>query len=174
VIPRIPHPELDARHARLFAVAAHAGQRYGKEPYVFHLDRVANLCIPYGTLATVTAYLHDVLEDTRVMPETLAEEFGGTVCDLVMLVTDEDGFTRAERKAATNAKLRDIPAGGPLEFALIVKAADRLANLVMSASEPMNGKFEMYRCEHAAFEEAVRRKGVAVDLWSRIDGVLKH
>lgn len=113
--------------ARAFALAAHGGQRYGEEPYAVHLDAVARLAEPYGVEAQVLGYLHDVAEDTEVGFEQIRDTFGLHAAHCVALVTDCPGATRAERKALTNAKLAEVDEA--LQVALIVKAADRLANL---------------------------------------------
>jgi len=57
--------------ARDFAIQAHGDQKYGTKPYVYHLDQVAAICCTIKfhydseTLRTA-AFLHDVLEDTKV------------------------------------------------------------------------------------------------------------
>lgn len=158
--------------ARAFAIASHGDQKYGDHPYSFHLDAVASLLEPFGERAQVVGYLHDVAEDTSVPIETLREKFGGLIADCVLLVTDAPAadHSRAERKAKTNAKLADV--AGEKQLALIVKAADRLANLRMSASGGKGSKLEMYRHEHAAFRAAAFRAGLCDQLWLEMDRIL--
>ena len=157
--------------ARAFAVEAHGAQRYGEHPYAYHLDAVAELARPYGTEARVVAYLHDVAEDTAVELERVREAFGELVAQCVALVTDAPGANRAERKALTNAKLAKVE--GPARLALVVKAADRLANLHMCVASGSTSKLEMYRGEHAAFRAAAYRPGLCDDLWSEINRILR-
>lgn len=154
--------------ARAFAVAAHGEQRYGAHPYVFHLDAVAALLAPFGEQAQVVGYLHDVAEDTAVGWEEICREFGERVATAVALVTDEPGPSRKERKGRTNAKL--AATDDPL--ALIVKAADRLANLRESARGVSESKLEMYRNEHPAFRAAAFRPGLCDALWQEMDVLL--
>lgn len=84
---------------------AHGEQRYGDQPYVYHLDGVAGLLLPYGRTAQVIGYLHDVVEDTPVTVADIERTFGGLIAQCVALLTDEPGETRAARKAKTYAKL---------------------------------------------------------------------
>jgi (p)ppGpp synthase/HD superfamily hydrolase len=160
----------EVARARAFAIAAHGGQRYGDHPYSFHLDAVAGLLLPYGEEAQVIGYLHDVAEDTAVGLEGIREAFGEHVTDCVALVTDQPGANRAERKLKTNAKLAKVE--GPLRVALIVKAADRLANLRMSAGGGTGSKLQMYRGEHPAFRQAAFRAGLCDELWREMDQIL--
>jgi (p)ppGpp synthase/HD superfamily hydrolase len=162
---------LDAlTHARSFAVAAHGDQRYGDHPYSFHLDAVVDLLAAFGEQAQIVGYLHDVVEDTAVPLQTVRQQFGDRVADCVALVTDETGANRNERKTRTNAKLAAV--SGENELALVVKAADRLANLRMSALGGAESKLEMYRREHSAFRQAAYRPGLCDELWREMDRIL--
>ena len=157
--------------ARAFAIAAHGDQRYGEQPYVVHLGAVAELAGPYGNAARAVAYLHDVVEDTGVTPDEVRRSFGDRVADCVAVVTDPPGDSRAGRKATSHAKL--AAASGALELALIVKAADRLANLRASAAGGRgSSKLEMYRREHPAFRAAAHRPGLCDPLWAEMDRIL--
>lgn len=156
--------------AREFAVAAHGDQRYGDQPYAVHLDAVAGLLAPFGELAQIVGYLHDVVEDTAVPLDAVRERFGERVAACVALVTDEPGANRRERKARTNAKLAAVPAEDPL--ALVVKAADRLANLRASAGGGSDSKLDMYRREQPGFRAAAYRPGLCEELWREMDRIL--
>ena len=90
------------KHARTFAVAAHGDQKYGDQPYSFHLDAVAEILAPFGEQAQIAGYLHDVVEDTPVQLEAVRREFGDKISECVALVTDEKGANRKERKRRTN------------------------------------------------------------------------
>jgi len=158
------------REARSFAIAAHGSQLYGDQPYVVHLDAVVASLADFGEQAQIIGYLHDVVEDTDVPLQTLREEFGDRVATCVALVTDEKGVNRKERKALTNAKLAAV--SGENQLALIVKAADRLANLRMSARSTEGSKLDMYRHEHAAFRQAAFRPGLCDALWAEMDRII--
>lgn len=156
--------------ARTFAVAAHGEQRYGDQPYSVHLDAVAAILAPFGEAAQVVGYLHDVVEDTAVSLATLGAKFGERMAKLVSLVTDEPGANRRERKARSNAKLAAV--SGEESLALVVKAADRLANLRASAGGGAESKLGMYRREHPDFRRAAYRPGLCDDLWREIDAII--
>ncbi len=156
--------------ARAFAVLTHGEQKYGDQPYSVHLDAVVEILVPFGEEARVVGYLHDVAEDTPVTLETLRDEFGERVAKLVGLVTDEPGKNRRERKARTNAKLAAV--GAEDSLALIVKAADRLANLRASAKGGPDSKLGMYRREHPEFRQAAFRPGLCDEVWREIEAII--
>jgi (p)ppGpp synthase/HD superfamily hydrolase len=139
--------------AREFAIRAHGDQKYGDKPYVYHLDAVANLVTEFGPVYQAAAYLHDILEDTKVTSDEIRKEFGDDITEAVILLTDEPGRNRKERKAKTNQKL----AATDNKVALVVKAADRLANMEESAKDPSSGKLDMYIKEYNDFAKAVYR-----------------
>jgi len=57
-------------------------------------------------------------------------------------------------------------------LALIVKAADRLANLRESAKAGKASKLEMYRGEHPSFRNAACRRGLCDGLWEEMDQII--
>ena len=156
--------------ARSFAVAAHGGQRYGDLPYSFHLDEVAALLAPYGSQAQIIGYLHYVIEDTAVTESDIRDRFGPLIADCVSLLTDPSGSSRAERKAATYARLATV--NGPTEVALLVKAADRLANVRSCVRGDRRGLMTVYRNEHASFRRSAYRAGLCDPLWRELDTLL--
>ncbi len=157
--------------ARSFAIDAHGQQTYGDRPDSFHLDAVAALAAPYGEDAVVIAYLHDTVEDTEATPEDIEAQFGARVAACVGLLTDEPGAQRKERKAKTYAKLAQVN-GGPNELALVVKAADRLANVRACLADRKRGLWEVYAGEHPVFKAAAHRKGLCDPLWAELDSLL--
>lgn len=153
--------------AKAFAYKAHQKQLYGSQPYTVHLEDVAKLAAPYGDIAIVVAYLHDVVEDTGVKLYDIEKEFGTAVAECVKLLTDEPGINRKERKAKTYAKM----AVSNNEIALIVKACDRLANL-RSCQANNSSLLQMYQKERAAFKQAVFREGLCDSIWQEIELIL--
>jgi (p)ppGpp synthase/HD superfamily hydrolase len=143
---------------------------YGFKPYVAHLDAVAEIVSPFGEAARIVAYLHDVVEDTPVQIEQVTEAFGALTAECFRLLTDEPGATRKERKARTYAKLAAI--SGPTERALIVKAADRLANVRACVDDGMQRMWEMYKAEHPVFRSSAYRKGLCEPIWQGLDSLL--
>lgn len=157
--------------ARAFALAAHGDQMYGARPYSFHLDAVVRLLSPYGIEAQVIGYLHDVVEDTEVSEAEIRQHFGRLIAECVGLLTDAPGANRAERKARTYARLATVD--GPAELALVVKVADRLANVRTCLIDDRRGLREVYRGEHPAFRRAAYREGLCEPLWVELDTLLE-
>jgi len=119
--------------ARVFATTAHeaVGQKrkYTDEPYIIHPTQVARIVqsVPGHTAQMVaSAYLHDVIEDTKVTEDELFVEFGEEVTNLVVWLTKitkpEDG-NRAHRMNLERVRLGKAPAE-----AQTVKVADLIAN----------------------------------------------
>ncbi|MEM7156795.1 MAG: HD domain-containing protein [Myxococcota bacterium] len=161
--------------ARAFADQAHGDQRYGDEPYVAHLDEVAGIVrtvAEHDPELVIMAYLHDVVEDTEVTLADVGQHFGEGVMGCVDLLTDSPGRNRKERKAATYARLARVEAG-PLARALVVKVADRLANVRRCRRDGNRGLLAMYRKEHATFRAAAHRDGVVSEWWSELDRALE-
>lgn len=160
------------RDARTFAVKAHGGQLYGDQPYVVHLDAVADLLAPYGEEAQIIGYLHDVAEDTDVTLGQVEAKFGKFVADAVGILTDEEGDSRALRKIKTYQKMAQVR--GQLSLALVVKTADRLANVKACHGNGRLDKLAMYQKEYMAFREAVYRPGLCEPLWKALDAGLSE
>jgi (p)ppGpp synthase/HD superfamily hydrolase len=99
--------------ARVFAIAAHTAKsqirKYTNEPYWLHPQEVAQqvaALLDHTPEMVAAAWLHDVVEDTGVTIETVREEFGSKVADLVGWLTDvsrPDHGNRAARKAVDRA-----------------------------------------------------------------------
>lgn len=159
----------DVDRARAFALERHAGQMYGTHDYGFHLQAVAALARPYGFFAEILGWLHDVQEDGHATAEEMRRVFGAWIADGVELLSDLPGATRKERKAATYARLAQVV--GPLQAALIAKAADRLANWSQSVADGNERLIDIYRGEHPAFSGAAYRPGLCDDLWRRLDAL---
>ena len=158
------------QEARSFAVQAHGDQKYGERPYSYHLDQVAAIAEPYGEEAAAIAYLHDTAEDTKVTLAEIEQKFGSKISSCVALLTDEPGANRKERKAATYAKLAAV--SGPNEIALLVKVADRLANVRACVKDKKLNLWQLYRSEQTTFRNAAYRAGLCDPLWSELDALL--
>jgi (p)ppGpp synthase/HD superfamily hydrolase len=156
--------------ARNFAIAMHGSQSYGAHPYSHHLDAVASILLPYGVEAQVIGWLHDVVEDTEATIADVRDRFGDSVARCVALLTDAPGANRAERKSKTYAKLASVSEDD--ELALIVKAADRLANVRACVTDTNRRLMNIYRDEHAVFRRAAYRPGLCDGMWSELDRLL--
>lgn len=116
-----------------FAKAAHEGQkRSSGEDYFIHPCAVVEILADFGfdSSTVIAAFLHDVLEDTPVTPEQLAEEFGQEILELVEGVTklDKLQFTNREEAQAENFRKFFMAMAKDLRV-IIVKLADRLHNM---------------------------------------------
>lgn len=118
--------------AKVFATAAHAAidqrRKYTNAHYITHPEAVAGLVesVEGHTVDMVcTAWLHDVLEDTRVSFEVLDAVFGSDIAEMVRLLTDTptEYGNRAKRKAADRDRLAQAP--GSVQT---VKVADLIDN----------------------------------------------
>lgn len=160
------------KRARAFAINRHGKQQYGTLPYSVHLDEVASIAAAFGDQAVVIAYLHDVVEDTTTTVEDIAAEFGPFVSQCVAILTDETGKNRQERKAKTYAKMARV--SGKPELALIVKAADRLANLRACVTQAEKKRLALYQKEHPVFRQSVYRPDLCEGLWLEIEALLRQ
>ena len=161
---------------RDWAIARHGDQKYGDHPISKHLDDVAEILKRYGENFQLLGYLHDTLEDTDTTYQELEAVFGGDTAKMVSLLTDEPGKNRKMRKERTNAKLNRLDRGDDGDFggwpALIVKAADRLANLRQSVVDGSR-HLKMYKREHEDFRKAVYRRGLCDWMWEEMEEILK-
>lgn len=153
--------------ARNFAIEAHKNQRYENKHYQYHLESVCYLVEKYGEIAKVVSWLHDVIEDTEKTYDDIFREFGEFIADLVSMVSDEIGFSRRERKLASNLKLARC--SDYYKIALIVKAADRLTNMERSIRDNKINLIRMYYSEYTSFKLAVYRPNLCDDLWRALD-----
>ena len=119
--------------AYAFAVKAHKNQkRDSGDPYSNHPIAVANILteLKLDSATIATGLLHDTIEDTHATYETIKDEFGQEVADLVDGVTKISVF---ENQAGSNSKAENfrklIIATSKDIRVLLVKLADRLHNM---------------------------------------------
>ena len=128
-----PEQVSECYRAYLFGAEAHAGQtRKSGEPYIYHPLAVARILaeMRMDHKCLIAAFLHDVIEDTEIAKEQVAEIFGEDVAELVdgvSKLTQIDFKSRAEAQAASLRKMllamtRDIRV-------ILIKLADRLHNM---------------------------------------------
>ncbi|MDB9923386.1 RelA/SpoT family protein [Candidatus Pelagibacter sp.] len=125
------HERLDKAYN--FAVKAHKNQkRASGDPYSVHPIEVANILtdLKLDSATITTGLLHDTIEDTFATYETIKDEFGDEVADLVDGVTKISVF---ENTAGANSKVENfrklILATSKDIRVLLVKIADRLHNM---------------------------------------------
>lgn len=155
---------------RKFALKAHGTQLYGEFPYSKHLDDVARIVAPFGSECVRLAYLHDVKEDADVTIEIIKELFGDHTGNSIALLSDEEGASRKIRKTLTYTKMK--LATEEFNDALIVKVADRLANVISCIETENFSLLKMYQKEHDLFKDSVFRPGLCDNLWTNLDELL--
>jgi len=121
------------RKAYLLAREAHEGQtRFSGEPYITHPVAVAGILAQMHLDAPTlqAALLHDVIEDTKVSKQTIAEQFGQDVAELVdgvSKLTQIKFENKAEAQAENFRKM--VLAMAKDIRVVIIKLADRLHNM---------------------------------------------
>ena len=116
-----------------FALRAHKTQKRDEGvPYIIHPVAVADILtdLKLDSATIATGLLHDTIEDTHATYNTIKEEFGQEVADLVDGVTKISEF---ENQAIDNSKAENfrklIIATSKDIRVLLVKIADRLHNM---------------------------------------------
>jgi guanosine-3',5'-bis(diphosphate) 3'-pyrophosphohydrolase len=124
--------------ALAFAADRHSKQRrkdVDSSPYINHPISLANILCNEGYITDVNvicaALLHDTIEDTDTAAEELEAEFGTTIRDIVIDVTDDKTLDKAVRKQRQIEHAAHIS-----DTAKLVKLADKISNLRDVASCP--------------------------------------
>ena len=115
-----------------FAYEAHKEQkRKSGEPYIIHPIAVASIVareLELGDNPVISAFLHDVVEDTDYTVEDIRERFGDDVAFLVDTVTKRKKDSYQHSKQVDN--YRQILESVHYDIrALLIKLADRLHNM---------------------------------------------
>ena len=119
--------------AYAFSDVAHQGQmRASGEEYITHPLAVASICASWklDAQALMAALLHDVVEDTGITKEHIAEKFGAPVAELVDGVSklDRIEFQSQEDAQAENFRKMLLAMARDVRV-MLVKLADRLHNM---------------------------------------------
>ncbi len=122
-----------------FALDAHKKQKRDEGvPYINHPVAVANILsdLKLDSATITTGLLHDTIEDTHATYQTIKEEFGQEVADLVEGVTkisvfENQAIADQEKKKFTKAEnFRKLIIATSKDIrVLLVKIADRLHNM---------------------------------------------
>ncbi len=134
VLENSPHADMERlRSAFDFAVTAHEGQkRKDGSPYVTHTIAAATIAAQMGLddEAIIAALLHDVLEDTDVTYDELAEKFGKEAADIVEGVTKLTRVQYSTKEETQMENLRKMLLAMAKDIRVIlIKLADRLHNM---------------------------------------------
>src|SRR5262249_38164816 len=151
--------------------------KYGDEfDYIVHLQATESVLRRFGVDESkgigyewllCIAWLHDVLEDTETTYEDLEPFFELTICNIVATLTEPKGGNRKWRHSQTYPRIAQH------EMAIVVKLADRIANVEASGS-----KVGMYRKEHHEFKRTLRALDPAHkaqgNLWWIMEAMWNH
>lgn len=155
-------PEDMILKAARFAERAHGRQTRKlpggtTEPYIRHPGRVAGMVLVHpiceDSKTVAIALLHDTIEDTSATKKEIREEFGDSVADGVVLLTDPPpgAGNRAARKQMTRERLVKAP-----EHVKIIKLFDCLDNLRSMSPQTHSLNFLQLCCaEMTALVEAI-------------------
>ncbi|MCB1926879.1 MAG: bifunctional (p)ppGpp synthetase/guanosine-3',5'-bis(diphosphate) 3'-pyrophosphohydrolase [Rhodocyclaceae bacterium] len=116
-----------------FAARAHDGQfRQSGEPYVTHPVAVAEIVAGWrlDPQALIAALLHDVMEDTAITKQEIADAFGKVTAELVdgLSKLDKIEFQSQEEAQAENFRKMLLAMASDLRV-ILIKLADRLHNM---------------------------------------------
>lgn len=130
---RAPEDIERIQQAFLFAKKLHEGQyRISEEPYIIHPVEVAKILVNLkaDTNTIISAFLHDILEDTDTKPEEIEEKFTKDVLVLVQGVTKlgKLQFKSTEERQAENFRRMFIAMANDVRI-IFLKLADRLHNM---------------------------------------------
>jgi len=116
-----------------FAIKAHENQkRESGDPYSNHPIAVANILtdLKLDSATIATGLLHDTIEDTHATYETIKNEFGQEVADLVDGVTKISVFENQATSTSKAENFRKLILATSKDIrVLLVKIADRLHNM---------------------------------------------
>lgn len=120
-------------NAKMFAIAAHEAmgqkRKYTGEPYWHHCREVAmivantNMALKCPEMIEA-AWLHDIVEDTKITIPIIEEYFGMATASLVEMVTDiskpEDGNRHARKELDRLNIARATPEGKTIKLADLI------------------------------------------------------
>lgn len=137
---------LDYNYVLDFASAKHEGQfrADGVTPYINHPIMVARLVKEFKQSSKIehlvaASLLHDTLEDTYTSYRELEDEFGVIVASLVLELTTASYMVQIMGKAQYLEKKMATMS----DYALIIKFADRLANIMDSEALSLEKRIKL-------------------------------
>lgn len=161
--------------AMTFARDKHGTQTYDEYPYFKHLENTYQVLIDHGFSEDnpedlpilIASWLHDILEDTATSYSDLKKIFGEEVAEIVFCVTDELARNRKERKEKTYPKIQSN------SKAIIIKVADRIANIKHGVLKGNDDFLQMYKKEFEDFERELRIYKHIDNMWETLSNLLK-
>ena len=151
----------DYIQAYQFAAQAHQGQTFpGTDlPYLMHLSFVSMEVIAAlavepqknEALAVKSALLHDVIEDTSITFEQVADSFGVAVAQGVLALSKDKSLPKVEQMADCLRRIKEQPSE-----IWMVKMADRISNLQAPPPYWNQEKIKRYQTEARSILEALQ------------------
>lgn len=163
--------------AASFAAKKHVNQKRkdGYEPYINHPLEVATLLATIGQVEDVNiliaAILHDTLEDTDTAPEEIIENFGSSVYNYVLEVTDDKSLPKNERKRLQIERASNLSKGAKL-----IKLADKISNICDIMNKPPKNWSKEEKLNYLDWAKQVidRLRGTNEQLESYFDKILEE
>ena len=161
-----------------FAYDLHEGQyRKSGDPYIAHPIAVAGLLRELGADREMIAagFLHDVVEDTEVTPETIEDRFGLEVRQLVEGVTklSKFNFSSKTEHQAENFRRMFLAMAQDIRV-IVVKLADRLHNMRTLEHLKPDKQQRIARETHEIFAPLANRLGIWRFKWELEDLSFKY
>ena len=135
-----PEDKQVIRKAFNFSLDAHRGmRRHSGELYIFHPIAVATICareMNLGATSIISAFLHDVVEDTDITDEDIEATFGSRVSRIInglTKISDVSGHTKSMQ--AENFRKILLTLSDDVRV-ILIKLADRLHNMRTLESMP--------------------------------------
>jgi guanosine-3',5'-bis(diphosphate) 3'-pyrophosphohydrolase len=161
------------RRAFEYACEHHADQRRRSgEDFIVHPVGVAKICasMRLDTETLCAALLHDIVEDTSVSLEQVAEVFGAQIAGLVDGVTKLTGLTFSSRDEAQAENYRKMMVAMASDIRVIlIKLADRLHNMRTIGAMPKNKQIEKARETLDIYAPIAHRLGIHAIKWELED-----
>ena len=130
------------KRARQLAFSYHKNQKYGLNPYSYHLDSVVKFVKLYSYMipedlkedAICIAYLHDILEDTLCTQDEILRALNPRILLIVKLLTkNESDLEKYFNKIALD------------DLAIFIKLCDRYSNILECIRDGNHRKLAKYK-----------------------------
>jgi guanosine-3',5'-bis(diphosphate) 3'-pyrophosphohydrolase len=163
--------------AILFAARAHNGQvrKDGTTPYINHPLEVMHMLVHTAKVADteilMAAVLHDVVEDTEVTSDEIADRFGLRISKLVLELTDDKHLDKEERK-----RQQLITADLISPSARLIRISDKICNVYDILYAPPGNWPVSRRIDYLNWAEAVidKIRGTNEAMENRFDQLIRE